>query len=437
MSITSQTSPRGLNLLRWDSSTTTLVNPPKASCPVDFEIVHLGGARVSESAIPDPEPPAPVRSRPAGPRISQWDFVARVLRRSKSRTNMPTCSRSKTLPCRPQEALDKMEEEEEETRPGGTARMHIAQLIRLSQAQGLRSGGHASLPHTPARPPPLAPERSLPPLPGQEDTAAAERSRGRPPVIMSVTMTRSARSASLRRKRGGRGGVSPPRRQALGDSKQQQLTAEERMWLHRNYRGEAMFLRSWGLQIGSRSDREEGTRILRELMAEEDDHADDDHADTDEQDSDDDNKNHNDSDDDDDDDYEANHDPHADSQPRLSAFPLEGLGLVPGREAEAAPCLGLGVIVEERHSRDLGQHGAAARPESGDGAAADHPGTGWRRYTDTGRQHAEGGGIRRLASLPGLRPPPPPPPRSTSLLHVRSESEGSVLAAYLDSEWWM
>ncbi|KAI1424715.1 hypothetical protein F5Y12DRAFT_428581 [Xylaria sp. FL1777] len=44
------------------------------------------------------------------------------------------------------------------------------------------------------------------------------------------------------------------------------LTPKERFWLHRHYRGEAMFLKAWGLQITSEEDREEGRGILRELM---------------------------------------------------------------------------------------------------------------------------------------------------------------------------
>ncbi|KAM7183530.1 hypothetical protein V8F20_012592 [Naviculisporaceae sp. PSN 640] len=43
-------------------------------------------------------------------------------------------------------------------------------------------------------------------------------------------------------------------------------TKEERMWLHQHYRGEAPFLRAWGLDIKSVADREEGLVILRDLM---------------------------------------------------------------------------------------------------------------------------------------------------------------------------
>ncbi|KAK8076603.1 hypothetical protein PG994_003875 [Apiospora phragmitis] len=42
-------------------------------------------------------------------------------------------------------------------------------------------------------------------------------------------------------------------------------TREERLWLHRNYRGEANFLRAWGFSIDSEEDRDEGAALLREL----------------------------------------------------------------------------------------------------------------------------------------------------------------------------
>ncbi|KAI1747667.1 hypothetical protein F4782DRAFT_535214 [Xylaria castorea] len=64
---------------------------------------------------------------------------------------------------------------------------------------------------------------------------------------------------------------SPPRElQEQADGQQpgteQKLTSKERFWLHRHYRGEAAFLKAWGLEITSEEDREEGRRIMRELI---------------------------------------------------------------------------------------------------------------------------------------------------------------------------
>lgn len=43
-------------------------------------------------------------------------------------------------------------------------------------------------------------------------------------------------------------------------------TRQERIWLHVNYRGEAPFLKAWGLSITKPADRIEGLGILRELI---------------------------------------------------------------------------------------------------------------------------------------------------------------------------
>ncbi|KAI0181197.1 hypothetical protein GGR52DRAFT_523234 [Hypoxylon sp. FL1284] len=47
----------------------------------------------------------------------------------------------------------------------------------------------------------------------------------------------------------------------------QRLTAEQIIWLHKNYRGEATFLKAWGLHLTRDADREQGREILRVLMA--------------------------------------------------------------------------------------------------------------------------------------------------------------------------
>ncbi|KAI2643578.1 hypothetical protein GGS21DRAFT_497119 [Xylaria nigripes] len=44
------------------------------------------------------------------------------------------------------------------------------------------------------------------------------------------------------------------------------MSGKERYWLHKNYRGEAAFLKAWGLDIMIEEDRVEGMEILRDLM---------------------------------------------------------------------------------------------------------------------------------------------------------------------------
>lgn len=61
-----------------------------------------------------------------------------------------------------------------------------------------------------------------------------------------------------------------PKAKALPEKPVSRLSPQERLWLHRNYRGEATFLKAWGLSIEKREDREEGVAMMRELMAAED-----------------------------------------------------------------------------------------------------------------------------------------------------------------------
>ncbi|RWA14906.1 hypothetical protein EKO27_g160 [Xylaria grammica] len=99
------------------------------------------------------------------------------------------------------------------------------------------------------------------PLPPISGTKPAGRGRARD------QSHRRARSSSSDR---GNERSSPSEPLEPTDAQQpgteRKLTPKERFWLHRNYRGEAMFLKAWGLQITSEDDREEGRGILRELM---------------------------------------------------------------------------------------------------------------------------------------------------------------------------
>lgn len=52
-----------------------------------------------------------------------------------------------------------------------------------------------------------------------------------------------------------------------GPFHRQRLTPEQIIWLHKNYRGEATFLKAWGLHFTRDADRDQGREILRVLMA--------------------------------------------------------------------------------------------------------------------------------------------------------------------------
>ncbi|KAK8108808.1 hypothetical protein PG984_014609 [Apiospora sp. TS-2023a] len=87
------------------------------------------------------------------------------------------------------------------------------------------------------------PSAAQPPVPGQSGQ------------VSSLTRTSSLNRPTVSL-------VVPPK---IGVAKTTRHTREERLWLHRNYRGEANFLRAWGLSIDSEEDRDEGAVLLREL----------------------------------------------------------------------------------------------------------------------------------------------------------------------------
>lgn len=135
--------------------------------------------------------------------------------------------------------------------------------VKVRESQ--RSSRHSPKPsRTIQDPPGLPPLTSAPPnapLPPISGTKLAGHGRARDQVHMRGRSTSSDRVTDR---------SPPPEPQEQTDGQQpgaeQKLTSKERLWLHRNYRGEAMFLRAWGLQIASEDDREEGRGILRELM---------------------------------------------------------------------------------------------------------------------------------------------------------------------------
>ncbi|RYP03265.1 hypothetical protein DL764_005258 [Monosporascus ibericus] len=102
-------------------------------------------------------------------------------------------------------------------------------------------------------PPPVGPPPSTA-LPTIKEPSAQnkETSAAAPPTVIPTTSSSSAQPKSR----------GAPRH-----------TPQERLWLHRNYRGEAPFLKAWGLSINSEDDREEGKAILQDLMRGEDDES--------------------------------------------------------------------------------------------------------------------------------------------------------------------
>lgn len=93
-------------------------------------------------------------------------------------------------------------------------------------------------------------------------TTAQQQPSAAPPLVtgQSGQVSSLTRTSSLNRP-----AISLVLAPKNGAAKTTRHTREERLWLHRNYRGEANFLRAWGLSIDSEEDRDEGAALLREL----------------------------------------------------------------------------------------------------------------------------------------------------------------------------
>lgn len=86
------------------------------------------------------------------------------------------------------------------------------------------------------------------------------------PKIITIPATHGAKTQSYN------GGLKDGQmRPKTPNSSVPRHTAQERVWLHKNYRGEAAFLKAWGLDIEHEQNRDEGKAILQDLMQAEDD----------------------------------------------------------------------------------------------------------------------------------------------------------------------
>ncbi|RYP50247.1 hypothetical protein DL768_004184 [Monosporascus sp. mg162] len=124
--------------------------------------------------------------------------------------------------------------EEREDRQAAPA--HVATLV----AKNSSPPGSKSLP-PPVGPPPST---ALPTI-KEPSAQSKETSTAAAPTVIAISSSNSAQPKS---------------------KKSPRHTPQERLWLHRNYRGEAPFLKAWGLSINSEEDREEGKAILHDLM---------------------------------------------------------------------------------------------------------------------------------------------------------------------------
>ncbi|KAI2615549.1 hypothetical protein GGR54DRAFT_642311 [Hypoxylon sp. NC1633] len=152
-------------------------------------------------------------------------------RHIRSSTGIRSPTRSKPLPARPSIEVGKEEVDEKGSRsysPGGSV---------LSKG---------------SLPPSLAPET-------EDQVNNRPNERECQTIMIQYSRGGSAAETNVP--------TTPPQLEDKSHERIQRLTPEQMIWLHRNYRGEATFLKAWGLHITRDEDRKEGFGIMRELMA--------------------------------------------------------------------------------------------------------------------------------------------------------------------------
>ncbi|KAI1339424.1 hypothetical protein F5Y15DRAFT_382494 [Xylariaceae sp. FL0016] len=293
-------------------------------------------------------------------RDSQPKDPSCMLRRTQSHADIQKRSQWKALPRPP------LEESDEEAQDLRSARQHVGQMAKPTDgntAANSSTGNHANgLRIFP--PPTSGPPRK--PLPAVSSKMAD--AQGKPRDRSNSSRLRSTSSESTK-------GRSSPRQTSTPEKgSKQKLTGQERLWLHRNYRGEATFLKAWGLHITKEEDREEGIKILRELMSGE-----------------------------------------SEDERREQAYRARTESASVAQTLPPTEAKGLDVIVEERNSRELRYQ---PRKESlGYQARA-----GDQELWKNGRDHDS---HRLMIPIKSFK-------ASRLDKHSRSESESSVLGAYLD-----
>ncbi|KAK4657646.1 hypothetical protein QC762_001160 [Podospora pseudocomata] len=295
--ITKKTSVRIRNWVKRSNSSGEIVSRgPNSSWP---EITHLGGGRVNDEQNPITEPSPIPRSRAvsADSRRTQWlDFYSQDVTCSRLPSANPPPRQASLTGIRPpdRDAVD--------LRP---LPLRVSSLERKGEPSPMltRKGSRwKALPVLPSQKQnaDLSTESadveklmgkimldslSLPT--GSNDKTATQALDPRtiltntvytatpvtglrtPPPTPDSASGSTATAITITRPMGSDSTEELPARKYSVHLSRPKYSLQERMWLHRNYRGEAPFLAAWGLDIASQQDREEGMGIVKELMLEE------------------------------------------------------------------------------------------------------------------------------------------------------------------------
>ncbi|KAI0138632.1 hypothetical protein F4776DRAFT_670508 [Hypoxylon sp. NC0597] len=191
-----------------------------------------------------------------------------TVRRTQSATDIQKFTKCKPLPAQPSVEANKKEREEIGTLKSGNLR--LTPVSTGHPSRGTNSRIHVG---------PMINQHS-----GEKTPPPATNSPGEPVIGISVTRNDTKLRDGVEEQARNKGDQSIDHRDGTDKSRDesntskghsktearsedQRLTSEQILWLHRNYRGEATFLKAWGLHITRDADRERGLEIMRELIA--------------------------------------------------------------------------------------------------------------------------------------------------------------------------
>ncbi|KAI1647472.1 uncharacterized protein F4817DRAFT_365216 [Daldinia loculata] len=176
------------------------------------------------------------------------EISAHTIRRTQSAADIRNPAQWKPLPARPLDCKNKRQREADKAKQ------------RSSR---------------PTRPPTESPPASIK---GNQKLSLSERSSSSVPVVRKRTSTEENSERKERPtmkpqlttnedRNEDTTSINPLSLDAGNQESVMRFTAEQVLWLHQNYRGEATFLKAWGLHVTRGADREQGREIMEMIMA--------------------------------------------------------------------------------------------------------------------------------------------------------------------------
>ncbi|KAI0115411.1 hypothetical protein F4814DRAFT_419436 [Daldinia grandis] len=176
------------------------------------------------------------------------EISAHTIRRTQSAADIRNPAQWKPLPARPPECKDKRQREANKGKQGSSRPTRSPTESPLAD---IKCNKKPSLFERPSSSVPVVRTRT----PTEENPERKEGSNARLQLTTKENMNEDTAS------------INPSSLDTGSQEGRERLTAEQVLWLHRNYRGKATFLKAWGLHATRDADREQGREIMEMIMA--------------------------------------------------------------------------------------------------------------------------------------------------------------------------